>query len=277
MVQHILPLIPTHELYCEPFCGGAAVFWAKQPSNIETLNDLNYFVSNFWYVLQKYPDRLLAKIELYMHSRSALHFANFIYKHAGLFNRVEKAWSAYAMSQIGYLSKWDSTFAYSRATYNKRDRVYDEDRCVQSNFNARAYLSANLDVMRSRLRNVSLENMDAVKCILSRDNEVAFHYCDPPYINTNCGHYEGYNEQDYERLLNTLVGVKGKFLLSSFPNEYLTRYSKEHGWKVIEIDKNSSATKIDTHNGIERKKKTEVLVMNYEIQDLFTTQKTGLF
>jgi len=173
------------------------------------------------------------------------------------------------MSQLGYLSLFGDTFAYGRATFNKRDRVYDQDRCVQSNFNAREYLRNNLLVMRSRLMNVSLENMDAVKCILSRDNEVAFHYCDPPYINTNCGHYGSYNEQDYERLLTTLANIKGKFLLSSFPNEPLTRYCKEHGWNIIEINKNSSATKFVEDGSIKRRLKTEVLVMNYEIQTLF--------
>lgn len=29
MVNHILPLIPEHSLYAEPFAGGAAIFWAK--------------------------------------------------------------------------------------------------------------------------------------------------------------------------------------------------------------------------------------------------------
>lgn len=39
MLRHILPLIPDHETYVEPFFGGGAVFWAKQPVNQEIIND----------------------------------------------------------------------------------------------------------------------------------------------------------------------------------------------------------------------------------------------
>lgn len=39
--QLIISLIPKHTLYCEPFTGGAAVFFTKEPSEIEVLNDTN--------------------------------------------------------------------------------------------------------------------------------------------------------------------------------------------------------------------------------------------
>ena len=37
----ILGLIPPHRLYCEPFVGGAAVFFAKEKSKVEVINDTN--------------------------------------------------------------------------------------------------------------------------------------------------------------------------------------------------------------------------------------------
>lgn len=39
MISTILPLIPSHEHYCEPFFGGGAVFFVKNPSGIESIND----------------------------------------------------------------------------------------------------------------------------------------------------------------------------------------------------------------------------------------------
>lgn len=30
LISKILPLIPEHNLYCEPFLGGAAIFFAKE-------------------------------------------------------------------------------------------------------------------------------------------------------------------------------------------------------------------------------------------------------
>ena len=38
MLQHILPLLPVMNLYCEPYVGGGAVFWAKEPSRVEVIN-----------------------------------------------------------------------------------------------------------------------------------------------------------------------------------------------------------------------------------------------
>jgi len=48
LASMIVPLIPRHNLYCEPFIGGAAVFFAKRPSEIEVINDTNKELMNFY-------------------------------------------------------------------------------------------------------------------------------------------------------------------------------------------------------------------------------------
>ena len=48
MLKHILPLIPKHEIYTEPFCGGAAVLFAKDPVKAEIINDINQNLTNFY-------------------------------------------------------------------------------------------------------------------------------------------------------------------------------------------------------------------------------------
>jgi DNA adenine methylase len=49
----IFSLIPKHRIYCEPFSGGAAVFFAKSPSKAEIINDTNGELINFYEVLQR--------------------------------------------------------------------------------------------------------------------------------------------------------------------------------------------------------------------------------
>ncbi|MBA3830125.1 MAG: DNA adenine methylase, partial [Taibaiella sp.] len=52
MASTILPLIPEHVLYNEPFSGGAAILFAKELSEIEVLNDTNGELINFYKVIQ---------------------------------------------------------------------------------------------------------------------------------------------------------------------------------------------------------------------------------
>jgi DNA adenine methylase len=52
-LKHILPLIPPHECYCEPFAGGVAVFLAKPRSRLEVINDLNGDLISFYLCAQR--------------------------------------------------------------------------------------------------------------------------------------------------------------------------------------------------------------------------------
>ena len=49
MLKHIIPLIPSHRLYTEAFCGGAAVLFAKSPVEAEIINDINMELTNFYW------------------------------------------------------------------------------------------------------------------------------------------------------------------------------------------------------------------------------------
>ena len=58
----IVDHIPEHRIYCEPFFGGGAVFFAKEPSYLEVINDLNDNLINFYLQMQKNFKELAAEI-----------------------------------------------------------------------------------------------------------------------------------------------------------------------------------------------------------------------
>lgn len=69
--RKIIPLIPSHICYCEPFCGAAWVYFRKPPSPVEVLNDINAELINAYRALQR-PDGLeylLGQLKYSLHSR----------------------------------------------------------------------------------------------------------------------------------------------------------------------------------------------------------------
>lgn len=248
MLRHILPLIPEHKIYTEAFFGGGAVFFAKEPSEAEIINDINSMAICFYKTARNNFDELKAKIEATPFSRAIYKVAMDIYRAPHLFNDVQKAWSFYVGTNAGFSSKigsWGYDKHSKRVTaWVNKQRSFDES-------------------IVERLKHAQIESNEAHKVIESRDDITAFHYVDPPYINTNQGHYSGYSEDDYRTLLDTLAHVKGKFLLSGYPNHILDRYIKQYGWHIRTFDKSLSAKK--AVDGKRLSRKTEVLVANYPI------------
>lgn len=251
MLKHILPLIPIHKIYVEPFFGGGAVFFAKKPSEAEVINDASSMVINFYEVLRTDFENLKKKIEATLFSRASYVVAFTIYRLPHLFSPLQQAWAFYIATNMGFSARIGS-WGYDK--YGKRTKAFINKK-----------ISFNHSLAK-RLLNAQIECHDACEVIESRDTEDAFHYVDPPYIDSNQGHYEGYTPEHYTKLLETLSHVQGKFLLSSYPSALLTEFINKHGWYSIQFEKPLSAKKAD--RGESRISKIEVLTANYPIETL---------
>src|SRR5260370_32612260 len=86
LAKHILSLIPKHNLYCEPFFGGGAVFFAKSPSNMEVINDCNGDMINFYRVVKNNYKQLEKEIKPTLHSRELHQAAKTVLGYPDLFN-----------------------------------------------------------------------------------------------------------------------------------------------------------------------------------------------
>ncbi len=248
LANKIVSLIPEHILYCEPFLGGAAVFFAKPQSEVEVLNDTNKELINFYKVVQTDFVSLEKEIRISLHSRDLHRKASVIYNHPDMFSEIKRAWAVWVLSSQSFSAQLDSTWGYdigknttTKKIINNRDRFTEE--------------------MAIRMQNVQFESADALYIIKGRDRAESFFYLDPPYFNSDCGHYDGYSEQDFENLLLTLVSLKGKFLLSSYPSPLLMRYAKANGWKMWSVEQGVS---VNNKSGYV-KRKIECLTANFEI------------
>ena len=248
LASKILPLIPEHKFYAEPFVGGAAVFFAKPQSSIEAINDTNTELINFYRVLQNRYVELESMVKVTLHSRKAHQDANVIYANPHLFTEVQRAWAVWVLSTQSFSSMLDGSWGYDKSKNQTTKKI-----C-----NKRSEFSNDLAI---RLQNVQIECADALYIIQSRDTPETFFYCDPPYYNSDCGHYNGYNEQDFINLLELLSKIKGKFLLSSYPSQPLQQYLKANKWAFKCYEQGVS---VNAKGGY-LKRKWEMLTANYPI------------
>jgi len=246
LAKRIINLIPKHTTYVEPFVGGAAVFFAKEQSEVEIINDTNRELVNFYKILQDDFISLEKMIRISLHSRDLHRKAYVIYNNPDMFSDLKRAWAVYILSTQGFAGMISNSWGYDKKanktvkTINNRKARFTEDYAI-------------------RMQNVQLECTDALKVIKSRDYKDAFHYVDPPYYNSDMGHYDGYTIEDFDALLKVLENVEGKFILSSYPSDILKKYTQKNGWYQIEINQ---TVRVSSKN----KQKTEVLTANYKIE-----------
>lgn len=245
MLQHLLPLIPAHETYVEPFAGGAALFWRKKPSKMEVLNDINGNIANFYRIMQTRFEELQPLIETTLHDEYTHRQAKEIYRNPEGYDEVTRAWALWVAANMSYAHEVGGSFQWSR---NKKDRWIPP---VKTNNKRNKF-----KIYAGRLDRVLIFNRDVLKVISDLDAPHTFFYLDPPYVGANQGHYDGYTQDDFNSLIAQLVSLQGKFLLSSYENEYLKDVTTQMGWNQQYLEMRLGV--------VVGQKKTEVLTWNYD-------------
>ena len=247
MLKHILPLIPDHRIYTEPFAGGAAVLFAKTPAACEIINDLNRDLINFYKVAKNNYSALKKEIDTTLHSRDLHTHAAHILNFPDLFNEEKRAWATWALSKMSFASNFAGSFGYDLAGTTPLKILNAKNEFTQ-------YLCA-------RLENVTIENRDGLKVIEQYDHTEAFHFVDPPYVGSACGHYENmFSDNDLENLLQLLRGIAGKFMLTMFPNTRIKDYADNNNWIIHKIERTISASRSN------RRRQEEWITCNYTVQ-----------
>lgn len=244
MLQHILPLIPEHTLYTEAFCGGAAVLFAKRPADCEVINDVNRSLVNFYLVAKKHYPLLKEEIEATLHCRDQHAHALHISRYPEFFSPAQCAWAVWVLGKLSFASMQDGSFGYDRNGTTSLKVANAKDGFTES--------------LCRRLERVTVENDDALKIIQRYDCPEAFHFVDPPYVGSDCGHYaHTFDEHHLENLLALLHEVKGKFMLTMFPNQRIADCAERNGWTIHRVERTISAAKES------RRRQEEWMVCNY--------------
>jgi DNA adenine methylase len=247
LAKTIVRLIPPHKIYAEPFIGGGAVYFAKPPSEVEIINDTNGEIVNFYEVAKHDFPALKKEVEATLHSRKAHRHARVIFENPDMFDRVKRAWAVFVLANMSFGSDMNAGYGH-----NLSGGMTGAFSSKIENFT---------EAFSKRLRNTQIECSDALKIIEARDTPETFYYLDPPYPDTDQGHYNGYTSDDFTALLELLANIQGKFLLSSFRHDVLEEYKNKNAWSQFEI----KMTKPMTSKSKRSVQKIEVFTANYRI------------
>tara|TARA_R110002124_G_scaffold173690_5_gene341344 strand:- start:11215 stop:12129 length:915 start_codon:yes stop_codon:yes gene_type:complete len=228
----IIENLPSHDVYCEPFGGGGSVLLRKPRSLIEIYNDLDDDLVNLFRVLRA-PDmagHLIGQLELTPFARSEWVAA---YEHT--LDPVERARRLIVRSFMGHSS-----------CASRIDRTTGFRACnLRANADPAKSWATYPEALRlviARFAGVAIEQRPAEELIIQRDGPEVLFYVDPPYVQstrslkqTRCAPSNGYRHEladaDHERLLDVLLSVQGKVVLSGYPSAIYDRMLK--GWLVV--------------------------------------------
>lgn len=195
--KDIVALIPNeHSTYIEVFGGGLSVFYAKEKSKLEVINDINSELINLHKAIRNNPQSLSFFLNKLLISRELFH--DIKYKKLRPSNDIERA-SFYLFLLTQSFGSKGKNFAMSAKAGRQPKDIYK-----------------SYQKWSNRLKGVTIENKSFQELIPLYDKKEAFFYLDPPYVNTesyysNIGSF-GINE--HKELAQLLKNVKGKFLLS---------------------------------------------------------------
>jgi DNA adenine methylase len=234
-LEWLLPLLPQAHHYCEPFAGSGAVLLNRDPSPVETYNDIDGEVVNFFRVLRNQPDELARVIALTPFSREEFHRAI-----AGLPADMPAATRALERARQFYVrARQARTGLAQTATLGRWANCRDTSRAGMAGVVSR-WLGGveGLSDIGERLIRVQIENRPAVDVIRLYDGPATLFYCDPPYLHTTRGDIKAYrfemDEQEHIRLAATLHGCKGKVALSGYRNTLMDRLYRD--WRRFDAD-----------------------------------------
>ena len=264
LLKHILPLITKkHRSYIEPFAGSATVLFAKLPSELEVYNDLDKRVHNFFRCLRDYPEELIEELQLTPYSRDTFEVAKLLRKKRfpAPEDMLVNATHLYVLAHQGM----SGDIAAGGWSYGTTKNPVPK------------WLASieKLAKVALRLKDVQVENIDALRCIRKYDNKEALFYIDPPYVwKTRSGGKYMTEFHDHYSLLGMLEDIKGMFILSGYHDEKYDKYAKENNWHIKNIETVSQATPTTISTGLkgegslkENQQRIEVLWWNENLED----------
>jgi len=239
--KQIVPMIPAHDCYCEPFAGAAWVFFKKERSKVEVLNDINTDIITLYRVVQHHLEEFIRWFKWVLVSRNE--FERWLQAEPKTLTDIQRAVRFFYIQKNSFGGRVDKpSFGYAPSSPPRLNLLRIEEDLSQAHL---------------RLSQVYIENLNYLDLIKRYDRDRTFFYIDPPYW--NCEDYYGdgiFSKADFDALAAQLAGIKGKFLLSLNDTPEV---------RAIFSDFTIDSVSVPYSCGKKRTLAKEVLIRNYDL------------
>ncbi len=243
-----LPLDARH--YCDVFGGSAAVLINRPPAPVETYNDIDSELVNFFETLRDDGQELIRLISLTPFSREEL---------------VRACEYEQGLSKRERARRF---FVRARQTRTGLAQRSSEGRWAHCVLTSRAGMAGavsrwlgsvdGLAEITLRLQRVQIENAPALEVIRRYDTPDTVFYLDPPYVHSSRGDIAAYeyemSDDEHVDLAHALSSIRGRAVLSGYRTTLYDRIFED--WRRIDAP-------VRTANSV-RKPRQESLWVNFE-------------
>lgn len=219
LAKTILPQFPQHECYVEPFCGAAALFFLKQPSAVEVLNDINQDLVCLYRVLQHHLEEFHRQFKWALVSRQIYEWLN--ETPPATLTDIQRAARFYYLQKLAFGGKVKSrTFGISPSSPPRLNLLRIEEDLSQAHL---------------RLARTTIEHLPWRECVKRYDRPYTLFYLDPPYWQTE-GYGVPFPLEEYSAIAEAMRTMQGKAILSINDHPVIREVFREFPKQRVAID-----------------------------------------
>ncbi|PIV88476.1 MAG: restriction endonuclease subunit M [Hydrogenophilales bacterium CG17_big_fil_post_rev_8_21_14_2_50_63_12] len=197
LAKRILPIFPAHECYVEPFAGGAALFFLKDQSDVEVLNDINGELVNLYRVVKHHLEEFVRQFKWALISRQIYGWLKQTPEET--LTDIQRAARFYYLQKMAFGGKVaNQTFGTATTSAPRLNLLRIEE---------------ELSAAHLRLSRTYIEHLPWDECIRRYDRPHSLFYLDPPYWGTE-GYGVGFGLDQYARMASLAKSIKGKMVIS---------------------------------------------------------------
>ncbi len=210
----IVKNIPDHRTYVEAFAGGAAVFWRKDPSEVEVLNDKNPEVAFAYRFIKSLTTESIERLKKFDWISRRKKFNELIADKTKPASDEERFYRFYYTLKASYRNS-QSTFSPGRAAGHSLEPDYNR-----------------LLKAKERLKNTKILNRDYKDVIREFDSKQTFFFLDPPYPDEWGDKDFGF---DVSEFASAVKSIKGQFMITLNDTPDNRRLFKDYILKEIDV------------------------------------------